>query len=230
MWAGAAVRTLPGMNALVILRIAHIAAGAVALLAMPVPLIARKGSPLHRRFGAVFAWAMAASLLLSVAPLVERATRNLPFALFLTQILLLSSASVGFGVRALAAKKAPPPFRLERVLAAVFLAASLAFLGHAAWTRAGVSFFFGALSAVMAASWLRFFLNPQREAKAWFHMHITGMCTAAIAALTAFVVVNAAHLGVPVELRWIGWTAPAVLGGIGIGFWQRYYRARFAAG
>jgi hypothetical protein len=159
-----------------------------------------------------------------------RAAINLPFALFLTQILLLSGASAGFGVRALRAKKAPPGYRLERLLAALFLAASLAFLGYAAWTRAGVSFFFGALSAVMAASWLRFFLNPLREPRAWFHMHLTGMCTAAIAALTAFVVVNASHLGVPPELRWIGWTAPAVLGGIGIGVWQRYYRARFAAG
>jgi hypothetical protein len=51
------------MNALLLLRIAHISAGAVALLAMPVPLIACKGSPLHRRFGAVFKWAMATSLL-----------------------------------------------------------------------------------------------------------------------------------------------------------------------
>jgi hypothetical protein len=173
---------------------------------------------------------MAVSLVAALPLLVVRATRNLPFALFLAEILLLSAASILFGIRALTAKKPGGDYPLERLGAVVFLAGSVAFIGYAVWARAGVSIFFGVLGASLAVAWLRFFRNPYREKQAWFLMHITGMCTAAIAATTAFVVVNVGHFGVPPELRWIGWTAPPVLGTVGIAIWTRYYRARFSGG
>jgi uncharacterized membrane protein len=223
------VGTLRGMNLLSILRVVHIAAGATAFLVMPVPLVTKKGSRIHRLTGKVFSRAMMGVAATGIPLIISRISRNMQFGLFLIQIFVLTVMSVWFGLRALKAKPRTPErrFTAERIGAAVALAVSLAGSAFAAWRQVLVFGGFGALTSLLAFQWLRFFLRPYAEPQKWLLMHLMGMGTLAIAAVTAFAVTNANTLGVPHSLRWLVWLGPPVLGGVGIGIWQRVWRARF---
>jgi hypothetical protein len=198
---------------------------------MPVPLVTKKGSRRHRLFGKVFSRAMMVVAVTGIPLIVDRISRDTQFGLFLIQIFVLTAMSVWFGLRALQAQPNTPQqrFTAERIGAAVALGLSLAGFAFAAWRQVLVFGGFGALTSMLALQWLRFFLKPYAEPQKWLLMHLLGMCTLAIAAVTAFAVTNAATLGVPHSLRWLVWLGPPVLGGVGIGIWQRVWRARFGA-
>jgi hypothetical protein len=217
------------MNLLSVIRVVHIAVSAVALAVVLVPLIARKGGAAHRRFGTVFAIAMAISNVTAVPLVIARIAINLHFGLFLAQISLLSAGSLVFGLRALQTKTRVPGLRwlAERIAAAAWLVISIGFLAFAVWSRDAVFGIFSVLGVLQARQWGRYFANPHREPFGWFIRHMSGMCVLGIVALTAFTVTNARLLGVPAEWRWLAWIAPGVLGGIGLSFWQRKYRQRF---
>lgn len=60
----------------------------------------------------------------------------------------------------------------------------------------------------------------------WFE-HMSDMIGTCIAAVTAFVVVNAGRLGLG-RFSLVGWLAPAVIGILALTVWQRHHRRRFA--
>jgi uncharacterized membrane protein len=219
------------MNLLMVIRVLHIAAGATALLIMAVPLIAKKGGLAHRRAGFVFTRAMMVVAVTGLPLIAARIARDLLGGLFLSQIFLLTAISVWFGLRALKAKTPTPErhFLAERIGAAAALLASVCGLAFSVWRQAPVYAGFALLTAMLARQWLRFFSAPYRERGQWLLMHLTGMCTLCIAAVTAFTVTNARALGVPQSLFWVVWLGPPALGAFAIGVWQRKWRARMTA-
>lgn len=215
------------MNLLSILRVVHVASGALALLVLPLPLVVKKGGLAHRRGGWVFTRSMMVGAVTGTPLVVARVFVNPQFGLFLAQIMVLTIVSLWFGLRALSAKQPGRRYPLERAGAIVAIVLSLTGFGLAVWYQVPVFAAFGALTAFLSFQWVRFFANPYREKFYWFLMHLSGMGTLAIAALTAFAVTNAQWLGVPPGLRWIAWLGPPALGATGLTVWQRFYRARF---
>lgn len=61
----------------------------------------------------------------------------------------------------------------------------------------------------------------------WWFEHMGGMLGSCIATVTAFVAVNAPRLGLGSSGSLIAWTAPPVVGGVGLTLWIRYYRRKF---
>ncbi len=222
------------MNALSIVRIVHIALGIVGFLVVPVPLLARKGSKLHRSFGHLYVWTMAALAATSL-PLSARgfffddATRRAN-ALFLFFVALLASDGAWMGIRALHAQRRGPSSvsALDLAMPALLLAGSLG-LGVLALVRGSVLHgFFALLGSMLATSQLRHWRRPARTRADAIVAHIGGMGVSCITTLTAFLVTNARHVFHLGVFNVFVWITPAVLGGVAIGVTQRAWRARLS--
>ena len=162
---------------------------------------------------------------------------------FLFIISILSFYGAFSGVRSLRRKR---PERGERAARLDWGAASLALL-------AGVSFIvwgtlpllglavgetpvafsvlgivFGVVLGKDALDDLKSFRRPNPDPLWWWTYHLERMVGSYLAAVTAFMVQNVAPL-LPEALEWTVWVAPGVLGGVGISFWIRHYRKKFAS-
>jgi len=72
---------------------------------------------------------------------------------------------------------------------------------------------------------LRYWLRPPAGRMHWWFAHMNGMLGGCIAAVTAFVVVNAGTLRLP---QLVAWLAPPAIGSIAAAAWRRYYERRFS--
>lgn len=176
----------------------HIAAGATALIAGPIPMLARKGGRLHRRAGDVYAVAMSVT-----------AVSALVLALAISSVLFLGLAVFTFflvfnGVRAIGFVRGGAPSSLDRLVCIVTAAFSLWLLWHG--VRAGnlTSLFFGVFGSVLPWRQWRRLHDPATD---WLVVHLTSMGAAYIATATAFLAVNLTFL--PQALVFI---APTLIG------------------
>ena len=62
----------------------------------------------------------------------------------------------------------------------------------------------------------------------WFFRHMSDMLGSYIGLLTAFSVQRVSTF-LPVDIAWVVWIAPAVVGSVLIGRWMAHYRKRFDA-
>lgn len=206
----------------------HITAGAVAFICAPIALIAAKGGRIHRRWGKVYFWAMAAvagtALFLSVV---------LPIV-FLALVAIFSFYAAFSGYRILVLKRlgsAERPHLIDWVAAIVTLVSSsaLAVVGVICPQVVGgmgfVSIVFGLIGTFLAVGSIRTFVRPPAEKQFWWYFHMRGMIASYIAAFTAFTVVN---LGSRFGDAWWVWLGPAIIGIPGSIVWQSYYRRQFA--
>jgi uncharacterized membrane protein len=210
---------------------AHIAAGSVALAAMWVPIIARKGGLLHRRAGWVFVAAMATVALTAVILAAGRLffdprPQAKSFGVFLLYIAVLTAAAVSSGVRALRTRQRTLPHRhwWDIGLPALLTASSVAVAIYALVTRQVLFGSFALLGAVNGVNNLRYWLRAPACRMHWWFAHMNGMLGGCIAAVTAFVVVNAGNLGLP---QLAAWLTPPIVGSIATAVWTGYYRRRF---
>jgi uncharacterized membrane protein len=213
---------------------AHITAGAVALVSFPVPLLTRKGSPLHRRAGKVYSAAMGvvviAAFFVCAIRLTDDDSRNDDRAAFLAFVGLLGGVNIVVGLRALSDKKrSGKSGDLISLGSLVVLAVAGTFMlvSGVAFGRGLLWVAFGALSFVTALGNLRT-LRTAAGPRDWFFLHLSHMCAACIATVTAVLVVNGTSLGVPDEYSLALWIVPGVVGGIGINRWNSSYRQKFA--
>jgi uncharacterized membrane protein len=208
----------------------HVLAGIIALLVLAVPLLAPKGGPLHRRFGWIFVWAMGATAVSGMAlgafrlVLGPRAVDSWRGA-FLVYIGLLTAAGVWKGVRVLRLKNrtgpnhrpidlAPPALVLGGGLLATFVGLEL---GRPLWLVSGI------VGAAGGWSNLRYWLRPPGDAHHWWSQHMGDMVGAGIAAVTAFLVLNAVGLGFGFSSL-LAWLGPTAIGVPGLLLWRRHYR------
>jgi uncharacterized membrane protein len=209
----------------------HILAGALALLVLLLPLLARKGGRLHRQAGWVYVAAMGVASLSGTAVALWRwlgdpAGRS--FSLFLVYVGVLSGHAALQGVRAVRMKGRVGPWRhpLDVGAAVLLLAVALGVVGVGLWRGLPLLWGFGLVGVLNGTSQLRALLQPPRERLQWLLAHAGGMVGASIATVTAVLVVNAPRLfGPDAPLLWVFLT-PTVLGVGALQVWERRLRRK----
>jgi hypothetical protein len=216
--------------------VAHVAGGSTALLSMFVPMLTKKGGRTHRRAGWVF---VAGMTVVSITALVLSAARFLfdsrPEAqaggVFLFYVAILTGAGVSAGMRALRTKRRAGshthPWDIG--LAALLTASGVAMAAYGIVMRMPLFMAFSLLGIVNGAGQLRYWLRPPQSPMHWWYEHMSGMLGSCIAAVTAFLVINAGNLGLP-RTSLIVWLTPGLIGGPAVAIWRRYYRRRFESG
>lgn len=217
----------------------HIAAGFIALMTGAITLSTAKGGKIHRKAGTVFFYAMMA---ITATAIVLSLIKNIPFLLM---VALFSGYMAFTGYRAIQfCKKRSRPSRLDWSiwgLAALFVvwmiaeAVKLSFLqdsSSADTVPANQLFHFNSFALVLAVFGFilgSFVIRDYQSYRAiasyskndWLLMHISRMCGAYIATLTAFLVVN-----IKVEPAFIPWLLPTALGTPFIAYFIRKYRTK----
>ncbi|QSQ25019.1 hypothetical protein JY651_08830 [Pyxidicoccus parkwayensis] len=210
----------------------HVASGVVAFITLWLPLVARKGGPLHRRVGWAYVVAMlavAASALVIAGGRFIQAPREEPIALFFIYLAVMSAASSSMGVRVLRAKTRTGAHHhpLDLGLSALVLVMGL-FTG--AWglaIQAPLLWGFAPVGIFTGASGLYYWLRPPQERMHWWFVHMGAMVASGIGTVTAVLVTNARHLGIS-GMQLSVFLGPTVVGVVGLKLWERYYKRRFA--
>jgi uncharacterized membrane protein len=209
----------------------HIAAGSIALGAMWVPLVARKGGTAHRRAGWVFVGAMAVvavtSVILAALRLVfDPRPEGKSMAVFLLYVAVLTSAAVSSGIRVLRFKQRSAVHRRwwDLGMAGLLTLSSIGVATFGIVQRQPLFVAFSLIGMINGPASLRYWLRPPSGHMHWWFAHMNGMLGGCIAAVTAFVVNNTGNLRVP---QLVAWLAPPVIGSIGRVVWLRYYQQRF---
>lgn len=234
----------PMLEVYEVVRVLHIVGGALGLVSMFVPLFSRKGSPIHRRVGRVFAWSMlvagatgvvmaAAWLLVPSAfatpdRLVEQRIRGM----FLGSVGLLLLCAVQQMLRSLTRKRnpAPAPTRLDLALPGIMVAFGASTVVVGAIYAAMLPVVFGVIATSTGIADLRFVTRPLSTPKAWWYQHMRGAMVAIVSGVTAFAVLGGNRFlrqVMPADLVWVPWIAPSVvlvpLFLVWIGRWKRRF-------
>jgi hypothetical protein len=217
------------MTIISVLKFVHVVAGTVSLAALGIPLLSRKGGPLHRRAGWIYAAAIgvivATTWILCALRLFDPDRSNDAMTLVMAFLGLLTANAVVTGLRVLRAKERAGrhtnPFDIGS--SAALGLASLALGGYAFQQGSGLFTALAAIGGFRAGDQIRYWLRPPGERMHWWQEHLANMVTSGIAALTAFLL-----LFVSTKYSLNLWLAPGVVGGAGIILWQRYYRRKFA--
>jgi hypothetical protein len=216
-----------------IIRWVHILAGVVALGALWIPLVARKGGRVHRRAGWVYACAMWVAALgawgLCAARLLDDERGNDATALFLAFVGLLAASGAGTGIRILRTKSRSPTraSAFDVTSSSLVLAASVALSGFGIFQQSVLYVAFGVLGAFLSLRQLKYWLRAPITRMDWWFAHMGNMLAACIGTVTAFAVVNVPRFGLERYALFL-WLGPGVLGGIAIAVWTRFYRRKFA--
>lgn len=201
-----------------LVRVLHIAAGSLALLAGPGAMLSKKGALTHRRWGKLYFWAMAT---IFVTGLVMSILHSLTFLFMVAVFSFYLSFS---GYRALYTRKPGQGARSMDYTAAG--CAMLVALGLVAWAagqamdRRIVASVFGGILGLMALADFFRFARPSPDRMAWRYAHMIRMLAAYIATATAFAVVNLGATLPPLAI----WLAPTLIGSLGITAWVTYYK------
>lgn len=210
-----------------VLRGVHIAAGVAALATFAVPLVTKKGSPLHRRVGRAYVYAMYGVVFAAFAVVavrlatVEASRRAQP--LFLGFVALLSFAACFHGVRVLGQKgrTAPVTSPIDLAVPVVLAAASLGMAAFGLATGFSLGWMFAPLGLAVAVPQLRTLRTVPEGKRWWLRAHLRGMIVAVIGTLTAFLVVNAGRL-LP-SMGVLPWFLPTIVGVPAMLVWRRKY-------
>lgn len=214
-------------------RMLHIAAGITALAVFWVPMVTRKGGPLHRRVGWIYVAAMGVVAVTAVVVCTGRILFNGPEvrarSLFLLFISILAASAAATGVRALREKRRLAATRkvINLGLPILFFVSSVGISLYGLWLGRALFTLFGTFGLVSSSSQLFYWLRPPQSRMHWWFWHMSGMGVSSIATLTAFLVVNAPRLGLA-SFSILPWVAPGVVGAIGLSVWIRYYKKKFA--
>jgi uncharacterized membrane protein len=199
----------------------HVLAGAVALSVFWLPLLTKKGGGTHRRVGWVYVIAAATIAVTGFVNCARMLTDSNPAN--------DRAASAQLGIRAIRTKRRTTAEHhgIDLVLPALLVVGGVALAAFGVREAMPLYVIFAALGVAQGASQLRFWLRAPATRTAWFFAHMTGMGTSCITTVTAFLVVNAHRFGLG-TFDLLVWTAPGVVGGVGLGVWRWYYEHRFA--
>ena len=212
----------------------HITAASVSLALVWIPWLTRKGSPLHRRVGGVYALAMAAvalsAFLMCGIRLSDTDPANDGPALFLAFVGVLSGSASISGIGAVRTKGRRAPTRnIALVVPPVILLVFASYiLVTGVVTLSPIRLPLAAVGVFSALGRLRFWLRAPATPREWLFEHISGMGTTCIASLTALLVVNAARLGLTGPWGLLVWGGAPFLGGATLASYIRSQRKRFA--
>ncbi len=234
----------------------HIFVGAISLPLFWVPMLARKGSSLHRRAGRWFANAMyvvsitglITSVMVLIDPLAIRDPEGLIAAedieqrlaiyrsssLFLLMLSVLVFTSVRQGMLALKYKHDRDAFRRWSNVAQPLVLLTLAIVtGYVGIRDTRVLLMiFAALSVSASIGMLRYAFAREVTPRAWLIEHLNGMIGGGIGAYTAFFAFGGRRFFselLPGYWQILPWVLPAVIGTIAISVYSRRYRRQIPA-
>ena len=202
-----------------LLLILHIASGILSLLSGCLAILAPKGKKLHRASGSVFFYGMLGVTVSAIFISVAKSNS------FLLMIGIFSGYQNLAGYRAIKNKSLQPAWHDWAML--ILSAINTFFM---IYSMNIVLMVFGGISCFQVIGHFRENILLARGGKlgplSWLKRHIGMMVGAYIAAITAFVVVNAhffAGLGIP---EWLPWLLPSAILGPLIGVYMRRYTGR----
>ena len=233
----------------------HILFGAAALILFWVPVVARKGSPLHIRAGryyttvmyAVAATAFVASLMVLADPIgirepgldisgEEAAKLAQSFrmgALFLLMLSVLVATSVRHGLLALRERRVPgilkTPWHRGMILALGAVGAAVGFVGVS--NKLILLMIFSAIAIAGSIRMFRDTLHERLSASERTVAHLRGLIGSGIGAYTAFFAFGGARFTaelLPGQWQALAWVIAPIIGTIAISRMRRRY-ARPAA-
>ncbi len=211
----------------------HIVMGFISLLLFWVPVFARKGGLNHRRVGIWYVWGMSfvagTAFLLSIENLWQGAG---DFALFLGFLSLITARPLLLGVESLKIKRGVTARYHWAHSASSFIVvlagAGLLFRGLTSDTgMSTLMIIFGVLGMLALKDVFDLIkMGSQKGYALWLNDHIVNMCTAGIAAHTAFLVFGMSSFiqgSMGSVLSIVAWVSPAVIGNLGIVYAKRKY-------
>src|SRR5207249_1632088 len=113
------------------------------------------------------------------------------FGVFLGFIGILTLNSLHSGIAAIGRKKSSAVRRRTMIPSALLMLASAALLVLGLREQSVLFLSFSAIGMLAGVTHLRFFARPLETRMSWWYRHMNGMGTAAVAAVTAFLVFNA---------------------------------------
>ena len=229
----------------------HIATALTALVIAPVAMLVRKGGDAHRTWGKVYFWAMMVANATALVLLFWR------WNIFLFGVTVLSGYAAISGYRVLyhrrplrrnpAQRRGPHPF--DWVAASIALVTGIALVltgasgfmgnllpalpleGNTPFVLILLPTIFGILVATQARDDLRSFRRhasgEEMPRRWWFYHHMDRMLGSYIGLLTAFAV-QRVGMFLPVDIAWVVWIAPAVVGSVLTSRWIAHYRKQLA--
>jgi uncharacterized membrane protein len=210
----------------------HVTAGVIGFFVAPAAMITVKGGLWHRRWGKIYFWAMTAAATSAVLLSTFGVRQNL----FLTFIGIFSFYLSYSGYRVLYQKRpaqgqGPKPVDWLLALATAATGLGLVTAGllkpTPMWAAISVvAIVLGAGCFLNGAQDIYRFLRPPSDKNFWWYHHMAGMLASYIAAMTAFLVNNARHMGFGGPI-WLWWLLPTIVGVPAIITWTRYYRSKF---
>ncbi len=236
------------------LLVIHVICGALLLFLFWLPMLAKKGSPLHVKSGQFFSWLMyfvtVPGLVMSVLVLwdpvaargVDIATignldkylaMNRAFAFFLAVLSLLGFVQLRHAILVL--RDGPARIRVRRPQH--YLPVVLLFIGGILLLPLGVQFqiplftIFGVISSISAGGIIKFLLAKTVDRHAILRQHISNMIACGIAIYTAFSAFGGRRLfDLPWQWELVTWIAPGVIGTIASVIYNRKYSANNGKG
>jgi hypothetical protein len=210
---------------------AHIAFGAVGLVAVWVPIVGRKGGEAHRRFGRIFivsmlvtgGFAMGMGALTILAPepthphLVGRYDAAFVAGIFGHMMLYLAFLTINLALQghlAIAHKRDRAPQRSALNLASQGLLFALAANCAVRGVLIGQPLMIGIslVGFATAGTNLHYLLKAQAGPQDWLKEHIKALVGAGISVYTAFFAFGAVRLMPSAALSPLLWAAPLVTG------------------
>lgn len=232
----------------------HVCAGFISLFLFWVPIIAKKGSPLHLRAGRwylnimyiVSISALCLSVLLMVDPIaakfpttaltsqraIELSSELRRSSLFLLAISILVLVNIRHGVLSLRAKRQHSLMRAPThlLLNLALLIAGISLIIAASGGSKILFYIFAGLCIGTSVGNLRYCLKTEVPNKEWLIAHLGSMIGAGIASYTAFFVFGGNRFMAQIfegQMMLIPWVAPGVIGGSIITYLSYRYRKQF---
>lgn len=207
-----------------ILRILHVVAGSLALLAGMLAIITPKGKKAHILSGKMYFWSMTVIFFTAMPIALDNAK------LFFVAISIFSYSMAFSGYRFTKLKKIGPPPYLDNIAAILTGVAGLGMIGWGGWQLqfqftplSIILIVFGTFCVIMGwQDWNRLTGKKPQAKGTWIIGHLIRMQGSYIAAVTAFLVNNFTDL--PPLVLWLG---PTLAGTIGITYSARYYRKKY---
>ena len=208
--------------------ILHIASGGTGLITGTINLMRRKGDKLHNRLGLVFTYAMISAG--SSAIVLSLMHPN--YFLFIVGVFTLYMVSTGYRYIRLRLEGIDnDPKALDWVLTGSMAIAGIGFLFFGAWQLyKGVNFgivmlVFGLIGMLFVRQDLKYYRGKSEVRNYWLLAHLQRMTGGYIAALTAFLVVNANNFP-PIMPGLVYWLLPTAILTPMIIFWSRKYKVK----
>ncbi len=190
----------------------HVGLGSLAFVIGGIPLVAKKGSPLHQQTGKIFYYSMVVSVALSLV--VSLLPGHVSPTMF--HIAVLSLYFLLGGKRSVLFKQPEHHYTVDKVLALTVILTSVAVMTYSVIVEGRVHplrTVFGTIGIVFGVLDLWLFQAPQQARKKWLFLHLSKMLGGYTAAVTAFFVAQNILFG------YFNWFAPTVVGVSYIVYW-----------